>query len=280
MRKIHIPWRAMLLLAGIALYGGHALAQTSTLDEVKQKGVLRAGVKVDTPFFCFADEKGKPAGFDVDLLQEIAKRLGVKIEMVTLTSATRVQALAQKRVDLIACTLTHYRDRDRVIDMSVGYFYTPQTLLVKKNSGITKIADMAGKRLGTTIGAGTANYFLKAQPQAKVQTFEGWAEAFFALQRGLIDAVGTDTTILAGLRASAPNPDEYEILGKDGYYNGSEYGIGVRENDSKWRDQINFILQDIWSDGTWDQEFNKWLGPTTKLKLSKEQLEFNMRPWP
>jgi polar amino acid transport system substrate-binding protein len=279
MSDTRFPYLAALLCA-LTMAVIPAAAQTSTLAEIKQKGILKAGIKVDTPLFCFADEKGKPAGFDIDLVTDLARRLGVKLELVVLTSATRVQALAQKRIDLIACTLTHYRDRDRVIDLSVGYFYTPQTLLVKKGSGIKSVADMAGKRLGTTIGAGTANYFLKAQPQAKVQTFEGWAEAFFALQRGLVDAVGTDMTILAGLRANAPDSDNYEILLKPGQYSGSEYGFGVRENDSKWRDEINFALQDMWVDGTWDRAFTKWLGADSILKLSKAQLEFQMTVWP
>ena len=75
-------------------------------------------------------------------------------------------------------------------------------------------------------------------------------------------------------------PEDYEILfGRDAVYGGGEYGLGVRENDSKWRDQVNFILQDMWKDGTWDRIFNKWLGPATKMNLTKEQLGFEMVVW-
>jgi polar amino acid transport system substrate-binding protein len=277
-------------LKSVAVAGGGAAAAAAfpaaaaecgpiTLKKTKDAGVLNAGVATDVPYFGFIDEKGNHVGFEADLVAEIAKRLNVKLNMAKITSATRIPMLQQGRIDLVACTMTHYRSRDEVVDFSIDYFYTPQTLLVKADSGIKSVADMAGKRAGAVIGAGSVKYFKEAQPKATLQTFEGQGESFLALQQGLVDALATDATILAGLRASAKNPNEFVVLGKEGTYGGGPYGLGVRENDSKWLDTINFTLQDIWIDGTWDKFFDKWLGPKTKLQLTKEMLGFQMQVW-
>jgi polar amino acid transport system substrate-binding protein len=272
-----------IALGAIAFYGESGLAQTTSkpmIDQVKERGVLRAGIRNKVPYLGFIDEKGNNAGFEIDLAREIAKRLGVKVEFLSVTSSTRIPMLEQGRIDLILATLTHYRKRDEVIDFSIAYFYSPQTLLVKKDSGIKSVADMAGKRIGASLGSGTVKNFPKAQPQAKVQTFQGWSEAFLALQQGLVDAVGTDVVILASLRAGSPQADKYELLGKEGVYGGGYYGIGLRPNDSKSRDAINFTLQDIWADGTWQKLFDKWLGKDSDLKMTSEQIgNFEMRYW-
>lgn len=260
---------------------GTALAQEkSALVTVKERGVLKAGVTKDVPNFGYIDESGKHVGFDYDIIEEIAKRLNVKLEVTQVTSATRIPLLQQGRIDLVAATMTHYRSRDEAVDFSIGYFYSPQTIMVKKSSGIKSVADMANKRAAASIGSGSIKMFQKAQPAVKMQTFESFGETFLALRQGTIDAIVTDAVILAGLRASAPNPDEFEVLfNKEAVYGGGEYGLGMRENDSKWRDQINFLLQDMWLDGTWDKIFTKWLGPGTKMNLTKQQLGFEMIVW-
>lgn len=273
----------LLVLGVVLLFAGGSPAGAdakSMIEQVKERGVIKVGVRTKTPFLGFIDEKGNNAGFEIDLVREIAKRLGVKTQLEPVTSATRIPLLQQGRIDMIVATMSHYRKRDEVVDFSIAYFYTPQTLLVKKDSGIKNVADMAGKRLGASLGSGTVKNFPKAQPKATVQTFEGWAEAFLALDRGMVDAVGTDVVILASLRAGSPNSENYELLGAAGSYGGGYFGIGLRENDSDSRDTINFILQDIWDDGTWDKLFDKWLGKDSKLNITRKELgNFQMRWW-
>jgi len=266
------------LLSGAAAVA--AAAEKPMIDEVKERGVLRAGVKNDAPHLGFVDEKGNYAGFEIDLLNDMAKRLGVKVEYVPVKASNRVQLLQQKRIDLIWATVSHYRGRDRVVDFTIPYLYTPQTLLVRKDSGIKSMADLAGKRVGVDAGSGAVKKVPKAQPKATVQTFQNWPEAFFALERGTVDAVATDNIILAGLRAESPNPDKFELLTKGGFYSGGYYAIAVRENDSKSRDTINFILQDQWLDGTWQRAFDKWLGKDSKLKMTLADFDdFKMPIW-
>lgn len=278
MRKL-----SLLILAAAFILPAQAptfAAGKSMIERVKERGVLRAGIKDSVPYLGFIDEHGKNAGFEIDLVTDLARRLGVKIEYIPTKASTRVQLLQQGRIDLIMATMTHYRRRDDVIDFSIAYLYAPQTMLVKCDSGINSIADAAGKRIGTALGAGTVKNFPKAQPKATMQTFEGWPESFFALERGMVDAVATDNIILASLRGGSPHPEKYCLVGKKGIYGGGYYAVGLVENDSDSRDTINFLLQDQWLDGTWQKAFDKWLGKDSKLKMtSADFANFEMRIW-
>lgn len=250
------------------------------IEEVKARGILRAGVKNDAPYLGFVDEKGNLAGFEIDLITDIAKRLGVKLELEPVKASNRVQLLQQKRLDLLIATVSHYRSRDKVVDFTIPYLYTPQTLLVRANSGIKSLADLDGKRVGVDAGTGAVKKIPAAQPKATVQTFQGWPDAFFALERGTVDAIATDNILLAGLRVAAPKPDDFVLLREGAFYSGGYYAIAVRENDSKSRDEINFLLQDQWIDGTWQRAFDKWLGKDSALKMSLADFDnFKMPIW-
>ncbi len=265
-------------LLGLVGFASAAFAaDKSVYDQVKERGVLRAAIKSDAPIFGFINDKGEHVGFEVDLMADIARRLGVKLEVSKVSSSTRIPMLTSGRVDIIAATMTHYRKREEVVDFSIGYIRGPMTILVRKNSGIKTLADMKGKTAGFSVGSAALKDFQKVQPNAQVKTFQGLPETFLALQQGLVDAMPTDLILLAGLRANVATSDAFELLGKEAHFSGGEYGLGLPRNDSKWRNQINYLLQDMWLDGTWDKIFDKWIG--TPLKLEKAALDFEMIVW-
>lgn len=270
-------WLSIALVPLAGFFAVAEAAEKSVYDVVKERGILRAGIKSDAPIFGFINEKGEHVGFEMDLMQEIARRLGVKLEAHKVTSSTRIPMLTSGRVDIIAATMTHYRKREEVVDFSIGYIKGPMTMLVRTGSGIKTIADMKGKTAGFGVGSAALKDFQKVQPNAQLKTFQGLPETFLALQQGLIDAMPTDIILLAGLRANVGNPGNFELLGKEAHFASGEYGLGVPRNDSKWRNQINYLLQDIWLDGTWDKIFDRWIG--TPLKLKKEELGFEMVVW-
>ena len=279
----------LAMVAGISAPASAQCSCTKTMiDEVKERGVLRAGVKNDAPYLGFVDDKGELAGFEIDIVKDLVEILDEASqempewleEFEPVKASNRVQLLQQGRIDIIVATVSHYRNRDRVVDFTLPYLYTPQTLLVKKASGIKSMADMAGKRFGLDAGSGAVKNVPRAQPKAIVQTFQNWPEAFFALERGTVDAVATDNLLLAGLRAASPDPSAYEVVGKEGFYGGAYYAAVVRENDSKSRDAINFLLQDQWKDGTWMAIFDKWLGKDSALKMTLADFnDFSIPIW-
>src|SRR5262245_51192016 len=92
-----------------------AQAETDSLSKIKDRGTLKAGVKFDTPPFGFLDDKNEPVGFDLDIVRKIGEKLGVKVEFVKVTSPTRVPLLVSGNVDIVAASMTHTRERDKVI---------------------------------------------------------------------------------------------------------------------------------------------------------------------
>jgi polar amino acid transport system substrate-binding protein len=137
-----------LQLALVAMGGALASAsaqQQSTLDVVKKRGTLIAGVKSDFPPFGYIDEKGNQVGFDIEIVQYIAKKLGVAVELRPVTSANRIPMLQSQTVDLLAASLSITRERVEAIDFSVPYIVIGSKFLVKKGSGIRGYADLAGK---------------------------------------------------------------------------------------------------------------------------------------
>jgi len=257
----------LMLVMALALFlsFGSAL-KADTLEDIKAKGVLVAGVKDAVVPFGFVDEKTKElVGFDVDICKEIAKKLGVRIELKPVTSATRIPKLSQGMVDLAACTMTHKLSRDDVIDFSITYFMDGQKLLVKKGSGIKSYHDLAGKKVGSAKGSTSEKNIKEVQPDCTVLSFEGYPQAFLALKQGKVSAVTTDSVILVGLKGSDDNPDNWEIVGD--FFAKEPYGIGVRENDSNFRDFVNRCLIEMWNDGTYKKIYDKWLGPDTKYYM-------------
>ncbi len=251
--------------------------EKSTLELVKEKGVLKAGLRKNQVPFSYVDEKGEIVGFEVDMCKYIADKLGVKLEKVAVSSATRIPLLEMGRIDLIAATMTHYRKREEKVDFSIGYYFSPNKVLVKKGSPIKSFKDLSGKRVGTAIGAGTLKALPEKAPGVKMTTYENHPDGFLSLKRGLVHAIATDYIVLAGFVARSDDADNYRFLPEP--YSGGEFGIGIRENDSDWRDFIDMTLQDMWLDGTWEKIFNKWLGPGTKYNMTSEELGWKMVLW-
>jgi polar amino acid transport system substrate-binding protein len=242
-----------VLLATFALFANHAATAASTLDEVKTRGKMIAGVRYDSPPFGSLDQSGQVVGFDIDLIKEIAKRLGVGIEMVQVTAKTRIPLLESGKIDVVAAVLTHSRERDRVIDFSISYLLDGQRLLVKKGSGIKEASDLKGKTVSAVQGSYNEAVIRNLVPEAKVLVYQEYPQAYLALKQGLADAFTTTATILEGV--SKQDPD-VEMVGDN--LTSEPIAFGVRENDSKWRDAINFALQDMVADGTYKSIYDKY----------------------
>ncbi len=256
------------LLACIGLLAAPVMAE-STLDKVKARGKLIAGVKDTVPPFGFVDEKtGQLVGFECDLVAAVAKKLGVPVEFKPVTSQTRIPTLKEGNVDLLAATMTHTKSRDDEIDFSQTYFYDEQKLLVKKGSPIKSYKDLAGKKVGSAKGSTSEQNIVRVQPKVTVVSFENYPEAFLAMQQGKVEAVTTDSGILLGLKASSDNPDDWEVLGTD-FIAAEPYAMGVVENDSKWRDFINVALIELANSGEYDKLWAKWFTGKFSMPLGK-----------
>jgi polar amino acid transport system substrate-binding protein len=245
-------WKALLVSICIGLLSVLP-ARAGTLDDVKARGKLIAGVRFDSPPFGSLDENGKPVGFDIDLINEVGKRLGIPVELVQVTAKTRIPMLESGKIDVIAAALTHSRERDKQIDFSISYLLDGQKILVPKGSTIHSYGDLAGKTVAAVQGSYNEAQIRKLAPQARVLVFQEYPQAFLAMKQGLADAFTTIVTILQSVAKKDP---DYEIVGD--YLTSEPIAFGVRQNDSPWRDTLNFSLQDMDADGTYKQIFEHY----------------------
>ena len=251
-------------------------AFADSLDDIKARGTLICGVKDSVVPFGFIDESSKQlVGFDVDLCIGIANFLGVRHEIKTVTSANRIPMLTQGSIDLILATMTHQRARDETIDFSITYFDAGQRMLVRADSGITSPADLAGKRVGSVKGSTSEKNIKAAEPACTVVSFDEYPQAFLALKQGKVVAVTTDEPILVGLKNSDPDPAQWAVVGN--FIASEPYAIGMRENESKLRDAVNFALMNMWETGKFQEYYDKWFGENTKFYIP---LTWKMELWP
>ena len=267
----------LLTLLFIGSMCGTAVAG-DTLDEVKKKGVLVAGVKDSTPGFGYIDEKTREiVGYDVDFCKAIAKRLGVKLELKPVTSASRIPQLVAGNIYIAAATMTKTADRAKQIDFSYTYFFTGQKFITPKGK-VKKLSDLDGKKIGTAKGSTSEQNAKKSLPTATILSFDDYPQAFLALQQGKVAAVTTDESILANILSKAPDKRKYEIPSIR--ISDEPYGLGVRKGDKKLLDFVNATILEMEKSGEAAKIFNKWFGPKSPTPLKRDfKITSEKLPW-
>jgi len=257
--------RTAMALIALAATACAATAQAQgTLAKIKERGKLLAGVKLDTPPFGSLDDKNEPAGFDIDLVRKIGARIGVPVELVKVTSATRIPLLVSGNVDLVAASMTHTRERDKAIDFSITYYTGGQSLMVPKDSAVTGVKDLGGKQVAVQQGTTLEKNIAAAAPTAKIIAFRDYNAAWLALAQGRADAFTGSLNVLQGFLKDNPN---FKIVGD--LFSIEPFGVGVRQGDSELRDEINFAIQDLWTSGEYATLYRKWFNadPTVPIEV-------------
>lgn len=255
--KIMVLVAAMLTMAAASAIAG------PTYDRIMQNKVIRAGITNQGIPFGFINDSNEWVGFDMDMAKEIAKRLECKLEPTVVNNNTRISFLQTDppKVDMVLANMTHKRIRDEKIDFSITYFFDGQKFMAPKGkvTDVKQFVNMKiGSMQGTTSIINVENYLKElGNPNPKVIGYEGEVAMFEALRSGRVQAISTDSTLLLGYAAKVPG--KYELVGD--FISDEPYGIGLPQDDSAWRDAVNFAVQDIWKDGTYKVIYNKWFGP-------------------
>jgi polar amino acid transport system substrate-binding protein len=142
---------AALIMVASAITAPAQAAET-LLSSIKERGVLRAGIRRDIPPHSFIDDKGQWIGFDVDIAQGVAAELGVKLEKVPVDEMTRISYLQNGTIDVAVASLSHTWKRDGAIDFSETYFWSKQTFLVDA-AKVKSYAELVGKPVGMSRGS-------------------------------------------------------------------------------------------------------------------------------
>jgi polar amino acid transport system substrate-binding protein len=237
-----------------------AAAPADTLAAVKKKGVLVCGVKDSLPPFGYVDGTTREiVGYDIDFCKALASKLGVKVELKPVTSASRMPQLQEGNVDLIAATMTHTAEREKQIDFSLTYFVTGQMFLTKTGT-VKAVKDLEGKKIGTAKGSTSEQNATKAVPTASVLSFDDYPQAVLALQQGKVAAVTTDESILMGQLNKLP-AGQFEIPRLQ--ISEEPYGLGMRKGDSKFVAFVNKTLLEMEKNGEAVTIYDRWFSSTS-----------------
>jgi ABC-type amino acid transport substrate-binding protein len=231
----------------------------STLGKIQAKGELTVGVKFDVPPFGFQNPQTNDVeGFDVELGKAVAQKLGVEFKPIEAISDNRIPFLEDGTADLILSTMTINEERVEQIEFSDPYFIARGRVLVKEDSDITGVADLAGKNVCTALGS-TYEANLKEQaPEAKLKLVDSYSECLELIQNGAVDAVSTDDVILTGMIIQ---DDTLKLVGEE--LTQEPYGAGIKKGETEMVEFVNGVFKELKDNGKWNELFDTWIGKYT-----------------
>ena len=252
-----MPFRFAPALAGAFLLAASVLAHADALDDIRKAGLLKVAVPQDFPPFGSVNVDMKPLGYDIDTAELIAKELGVKVELVPVTSANRIPYLTTRKVDLVISSLGRNPERDKVIDFSAAYAPFYNGVFGPASQKVAKADDLAGKTIGVTRGAVEDIELAKIAPaSASIKRYDDNNGTISAFLSGQVELVATGNVVAAAILAkNPPKRPEVKFLIKD-----SPCYIGLNKGEPKLLEAVNAAIAKSKKDGRLDAVAVKWLG--------------------
>ena len=292
MRKYLISIVSMMV---IGLMIANVASAQGTLERISKRGEFFVGAREGSVPFGFYAKDGTWGGFSMDIAKEIhkavEKKLGksVKLTFKPVNPKTRIPLVANRTIDMVCGSSTHTVPRDEVVDFSITVFLTGTRLLVPKGSPVKDFEDLSNRRVGAARGSTNeaavrmANEAGTISPPAKLMVFDEHTKGFLALRQGKVDAYCTDGSLLSGMKKKAPNPEKWEVVGR--LLTFDPYAFIVPENDSNFRDLVNFTLIELINSGKFFKLYEKWMGPKGEVPIPmtdeyKTLLKLQAWPWP
>ena len=234
-------------------------ARANELDDIKARGTLIAGVAEASPPFSFRDGEHGIVGYDVDLAAEVAKALGVGLQMTPVINAERIPALRDAKVDLVASGMTRSAGRARDIDFSVAYFVSPHKILVRRDGGLAKIAQLAGRTLALVRSASVDQDLMAAVPTLRIVFYDDYQAAFTALRDKRVDSFLADELLLLRFAQRSGSPNDFALIGD--YTLPRTAGFGLRQNEPRFKEAVDRTLIGLEASSTAARIFDQWFAP-------------------
>lgn len=233
--------------------------EKNLLEKIEDRGKLIVGVKYDSKPFGFLDETQQVKGFDVDVAKKVAEHLfgdENAIEFKQVTSSNRIFMLTSEAVDMVVATMTINAKRRQVVDFSQPYYIAGQAIMVPQTSVIKNVRDLNGKKVIIVLGSTSEKNLRLLAPEAIIQGFRTYSDAYTALKAGRADALTTDDTILYGFVHEDAN---FKIL--PNRYTKEPYGIAIRKDESAetFKQAVNEALMQMQTNGTLRKLKAKWV---------------------
>ena len=254
----------MMAMSLFAACGGGAEpeAEDTSLAAIQEKGVLILGLDDAFPPMGFRDDNEEIIGFDIDVAKAVCEILGVELQTQPIDWSTKEVELNAGNIDCIWNGMSWTQERSESMSLSMSYLPNSLTLVVMNDSGISGMADMAGKTLAVQSGS-SAEEVLNSEDGAElagmvgsVVTFGDYLVALLDLESGASDAVLIDSVVANYLIAQ--NGKQMTVL--DDYLYEETFAVGFRKTDVALTDAVNAALSQLKADGTLGEIATEWFG--------------------
>jgi polar amino acid transport system substrate-binding protein len=242
---------AALLFSSLA-----APASADLLDQIRQDGKLLVGVTDSSPpFSSRKDGETMSVGYDVDLAEQVAKRLGVQPVQVTLRNQDRINFLKDGKAQIVAVGMSRTAERAKSIDFSYAYLDSPHKIIVRKDAKLTSMFQFADRTLALNKGASVDDELKAAVPTIKLVNFDNYDLCFQAVKERRVDGFLADQVLLLAMAEKA-GPDDFMLV--PDYDGPRTSGFGLPKNEPRFKEFVNATLLELESSGEAQKIFDKW----------------------
>src|SRR3990170_891822 len=245
--RMELARLAMVVIGIATCVVATSIARADGLENIKKSGVLKVAVPQDFPPFGTVDADLRPQGYDVDMARLIADSLGVKGELVLVTSANRIPFLTTRKVDLVVSSLGRTSDREQVIDFSIAYAPFFNGVFGPAGQKVSTVQDLAGKTIGVTRGAVEDLELTRIAPStATIKRFEDNSGTIMAFLSGQVQLMATGNIVAAAILAkNPPIRPEVKFLIRN-----SPCHVGLNKGEARLLEAVNAIITRARADGS------------------------------
>lgn len=254
-----------LVLGTLCMQGAVAWCGPA-FERVTKSGTLRLGVAYNRFPQGFVKPTGEWVGFEVDLASEIARHMNLKLEAVKVSDKSWPSLLASGRIDGALCRIRHTRSLESEFDFSVPYFFDAMHLLVIKGN-VKSPGDLKGQKISAVQGSSAEKAAMKVlrdtgdeSAEKNVISYPDRPSCFMALGREKVGAWLDSGLVL--LEYASRSPSRFQLVPVSD--NVEEIAVALPQDDSAWRDLINFTIQDMAADGSLKKIYDHWFGTDTQ----------------
>lgn len=250
-------WKRMGLTA--ALIGSVVIAGCSSgnASDVENAKLVVGTDTSYVPFEFLDQEKGEYVGFDIDLMEAVAKEAGFEYELKPMDFTGIIPALQTQNLDMAIAGITINPDREAAVDFSEPYYDAGTAILVRADENEIKTAeDLKGKIVATKQGTSSYDYAIAMEGLKKVVPFPNIDQAYMELEKGSADAVIFDLpNIQYYIKTNAQG--KVKITGD--LLQGQSFGIAMPKG-SEWKEKVDDALEKVVEDGTYAKLYKEWFG--------------------
>jgi polar amino acid transport system substrate-binding protein len=274
----------LLCTAFLCLCSSFLPAFADAWTTIKQRGTLIAGVKTDYKPWGYLDEKGNIVGMEADMAHGIARRMGVKLELVPVVASNRIEYLREGKIDVIIATMSFNADRAKLVSFIEPYYYASMVaILTRPNSGITGSGSSLEKRKLCTIAGAFWNKSLAEDfVKRDLIPFKTVVEAEDALRRSECEGFVYDDVVLLYKLLSESRWDDYDLVQLLDI-DPTVWGMAVRleEKDRKFGQFVKSVAEEWHRKGTLLQLEKEWVGQNSmSLIWLTEKVKKQLGPSP